>query len=121
MPIEGLLGRKLGMTQVFDGAGKIHAVTVVEAGPMVVTQVKTVVKDGYDAVQVGYGEKKKLNKPMRGRLRLRLLCDQRTQDDAVCVQLLGHRLRLRLHESLLRRAISAPQRLGAAHRINRHQ
>ncbi len=69
MPIEGLLGRKLGMTQVFDGAGKIHAVTVVEAGPMVVTQVKTVVKDGYDAVQVGYGEKKKLNKPMRGHLK----------------------------------------------------
>ena len=62
MPIEGLLGRKLGMTQVFDAAGKIHAVTVVEAGPMVVTQVKTVVKDGYDALQVGYGEKKKLNK-----------------------------------------------------------
>ncbi len=69
MPIEGLLGRKLGMTQVFDSTGKIHAVTVVEAGPMVVTQVKTVVKDGYDAVQVGYGERKKLNKPMRGHLK----------------------------------------------------
>ena len=69
MPIEGLLGRKLGMTQVFDSTGKIHAVTVVEAGPMVVTQVKSVVKDGYDAVQVGYGEKKKINKPMRGHLK----------------------------------------------------
>jgi large subunit ribosomal protein L3 len=69
MPIEGLLGRKLGMTQVFDSTGKIHAVTVVEAGPMVVTQVKTVVKDGYDALQVGYGEKKKINKPMRGHLK----------------------------------------------------
>lgn len=69
MPIEGLLGRKLGMTQVFDATGKIHAVTVVEAGPMVVTQVKSVVKDGYDAVQVGYGEKKKINKPMRGHLK----------------------------------------------------
>jgi hypothetical protein len=69
MPIEGLLGRKLGMTQVFDSTGKIHAVTVVEAGPMVVTQVKTSSKDGYDAVQVGYGEKKKINKPMRGHLK----------------------------------------------------
>ena len=69
MPIEGLLGRKLGMTQVFDSNGKIHAVTVVEAGPMVVTQVKTSSKDGYDAVQVGYGEKKKINKPMRGHLK----------------------------------------------------
>ena len=69
MPIEGLLGRKLGMTQVFDSTGKIHAVTVVEAGPMVVTQVKTSSKDGYDAVQVGYGEKKKINEPMRGHLK----------------------------------------------------
>ena len=66
MPIEGLLGRKLGMTQVFDSTGKIHAVTVVEAGPIVVTQVKTAAKDGYDALQVGYGEKKKLTKPARG-------------------------------------------------------
>jgi large subunit ribosomal protein L3 len=69
MPIEGLLGRKLGMTQVFDANGQIHAVTVVEAGPMVVTQVKTASKDGYDAVQVGYGEKRKVNKPMRGHLK----------------------------------------------------
>ena len=69
MPIEGLLGRKLGMTQVFDSTGKIHAVTVVEAGPIVVTQVKTAAKDGYDALQVGYGEKKKLTKPARGHLK----------------------------------------------------
>ncbi len=69
MPLEGLLGRKLGMTQVFDANGQIHAVTVVEAGPVVVTQVKTPVKDGYTAVQVGYGDKKKSNKPMRGHLK----------------------------------------------------
>ncbi|MDP9237661.1 MAG: 50S ribosomal protein L3 [Chloroflexota bacterium] len=66
MPLEGLLGRKLGMTQVFDANGQIHAVTVIEAGPVVVTQVKTPVKDGYAAVQVAYGDKKKSNKPMRG-------------------------------------------------------
>ena len=65
---KGLLGKKLGMTQVFDSNGKIHAVTVVEAGPVVVTQVKTPSKDGYSAVQVGYGDKKKMNKPMRGHL-----------------------------------------------------
>jgi len=69
MPVEGLLGRKLGMTQVFDKEGRIHAVTVVEAGPVVVTQVKSSEKDGYTAVQVGYGEKKKLNKPARGHLK----------------------------------------------------
>jgi large subunit ribosomal protein L3 len=69
MPLEGLLGRKLGMTQVFDDAGVVHAVTVIEAGPVVVTQVKSAAKDGYAAVQVGYGDKKHSNKPMRGHLK----------------------------------------------------
>src|SRR3990172_1184462 len=69
MPLEGLLGRKLGMTQIFDENGQIHAVTVVEAGPVVVTQVKTASKDGYTAVQVAYGDKKRSNKPMRGHLK----------------------------------------------------
>ena len=66
MPLEGMLGRKLGMTQVFDDKGTVHAVTVVEAGPVVVTQVKSPEKDGYGAIQVGYGERKRSNKPMRG-------------------------------------------------------
>jgi large subunit ribosomal protein L3 len=57
------------MTQVFDSNGQIHAVTVIEAGPVVVTQVKTPAKDGYAAVQIGYGDKKKSNKPMRGHLK----------------------------------------------------
>ena len=69
MPIQGLLGRKLGMTQVFDETGVMHAVTIVEAGPVVVTQVKTEVKEGYRAVQVGFGESKKLTKPQRGHLK----------------------------------------------------
>jgi large subunit ribosomal protein L3 len=85
MPLEGLLGRKLGMTQVFDENGRIHAVTVVEAGPVVVTQVKTAAKDGYDAVQVGYGDRKKSNKPERGHLKklgdFRLLREFRVQGD----------------------------------------
>jgi large subunit ribosomal protein L3 len=66
MALEGLIGKKLGMTQIFDANGVVHAVTVVEAGPVVVTQVKTAAKEGYDAVQVGYGTKKRPNKPMRG-------------------------------------------------------
>ncbi len=69
MPVEGLLGRKLGMTQIFDANGRVHAVTIVEAGPVTVTQVKTPAKDGYTAVQVGYGTRKKSNKPMRGHLK----------------------------------------------------
>lgn len=69
MPLEGLLGKKLGMTQIFDKDGTVHAVTVVEAGPVTVTQVKTEAKDGYAAVQVGFGQKRKPNKPMRGHLK----------------------------------------------------
>jgi large subunit ribosomal protein L3 len=67
--IEGLLGRKLGMTQVFGKTGEAHPVTVIEAGPCVVTQVKTKEKDGYEAVQIGYGAAKRLNQPMRGHLK----------------------------------------------------
>jgi large subunit ribosomal protein L3 len=67
--IEGLIGRKLGMTQVFDEAGRAVPVTVLEVGPCVVTQVKTRERDGYEAVQLGFGRKKRLNKPMQGHLK----------------------------------------------------
>ncbi len=65
---KGLLGKKLGMTQLFDEAGKIVPVTVVEAGPCVVVQKKTVENDGYEAVQVGFADmkEKNVNKPMKG-------------------------------------------------------
>ena len=56
--MRGLIGKKIGMTQVFKYGGQAVPVTVVEAGPCVVTQVKTQTKDGYDAVQVGFGERK---------------------------------------------------------------
>jgi large subunit ribosomal protein L3 len=64
--IQGLLGRKLGMTQIFDETGVVHPVTVVEAGPCVVTQVKTQEKDGYSAIQLGFGLDKRLTKPEQG-------------------------------------------------------
>lgn len=66
--MNGILGKKLGMTQIFTEDGIMVPVTVVEAGPMVVTQLKTVENDGYQAVQVGYGEakEKSLNKPQKG-------------------------------------------------------
>lgn len=67
--IEGLLGRKIGMTQVFDNEGRAVPVTVLEVGPCVVTQVKTPERDGYAAVQLGFGRRKQLNKPMHGHLR----------------------------------------------------
>ncbi|HZU76693.1 MAG TPA: 50S ribosomal protein L3 [Dehalococcoidia bacterium] len=71
MAIEGLLGKKLGMLQRFDEAGVVQGVTVVEAGPCMVTQVKTADTDGYDAVQLGFGAIKdaKLNRPMKGHLK----------------------------------------------------
>jgi large subunit ribosomal protein L3 len=64
--IEGILGRKLGMTQLFDETGVVRPVTVVQASPNVVLQVKTATLDGYEAVQVGFGERKRINKPERG-------------------------------------------------------
>ncbi|MBU0727282.1 50S ribosomal protein L3 [Patescibacteria group bacterium] len=66
--MRGLIGKKVGMTQVYDEQGIMTPVTVVEAGPCVVTQIKTKVNDGYDAIQVGYGNRKKkhLTKPLEG-------------------------------------------------------
>jgi large subunit ribosomal protein L3 len=66
----GILGTKLGMTQIFDDAGAAIPVTVIQAGPCTVTQVKTKQTDGYSAIQVGYGEvkPKALNKPLLGHL-----------------------------------------------------
>ena len=62
---KGLIGKKIGMTQIFDENGKVIPVTVVEAGPCVVTQKKTIENDGYEAVQVGFGDVK-VKKPMKG-------------------------------------------------------
>ncbi len=64
----GILGRKLGMSQIFEESGLVRAVTAIEAGPCTVTQVKTPEKDGYAAIQIGYGAAKKLNKPEKGHL-----------------------------------------------------
>lgn len=65
---KGIIGKKIGMTQIFDEKGKVIPVTVVEAGPCVVAQKKTVENDGYAAIQIGYGDLKahKVNKPMKG-------------------------------------------------------
>ena len=65
---KGLVGKKLGMTQLFDANGNVVPVTVIEAGPCVVAQKKTIENDGYEAVQIGYGDLKasKVNKPMKG-------------------------------------------------------
>ena len=57
------------MSQIFDESGKVFPVTLVETGPVVVTQVKTKEKDGYRAVQVGFGKKKKLTKPLKGHMK----------------------------------------------------
>ena len=65
---KAILGKKIGMTQIFDENGKVVPVTVVEAGPCVVSQKKTVETDGYNAVQIGFGDvrPKLVNKPMKG-------------------------------------------------------
>ena len=65
---KGIIGRKIGMTQIFDENGKFVPVTVIEAGPCTVVQKKTVENDGYEAVQMGFGDipVKKVNKPLKG-------------------------------------------------------
>ncbi|MEZ5001918.1 MAG: 50S ribosomal protein L3 [Chitinophagales bacterium] len=64
----GLIGKKIGMTSIFNEEGKLVACTVVEAGPCVVTQIKTMESDGYESIQLGYGDKKEKNtaKPQKG-------------------------------------------------------
>ena len=69
MSVTGILGKKIGMTQVFDEAGAVHPITVLKVGPCVITQLKTIAKDGYDAAQIGLVEFVKanqINKPMTG-------------------------------------------------------
>lgn len=68
--IKGLLGNKIGMTQIFDESGNIIPVTILKVGPCTVTQIKTTLKDGYDAVQIGYSNiaSKYLTQPQLGHL-----------------------------------------------------
>src|SRR5438874_4242711 len=69
MSVVGILGKKIGMTQVFDDRGDVHPVTVLKVGPCVITQLKTQAKDGYDAAQIGYVDfvkASKVNKAMTG-------------------------------------------------------
>jgi len=67
--LQGIIGRKLGMTQVFKENGVVAAVTAIEAGPCTVIQVKAAAKEGYNAVQLGFDEAKRLKSPQRGHLR----------------------------------------------------
>ena len=78
--MPGLIGKKIGMTQIFDEAGKVVPVTVIEAGPCVVTQLKTAENDGYEAVQLGFGDvsPKHTNKPMTGHFKKNDLPFKRT-------------------------------------------
>ncbi len=88
MAAKAILGTKLGMTQVFDDENRIVPVTVVEAGPCTITQVKTVDTDGYVAVQMAFGSRKHVNKPSAGHLAkadvdsARVLAELRLDDDA---------------------------------------
>jgi len=66
MEIEGLLGRKIGMTTLYKESGAIEGVTLVEVGPCVITQIRTEAHDGYDAIQIGFGTATRLNKPSAG-------------------------------------------------------
>ena len=91
---KAIIGKKVGMTQIFDESGKVIPVTVIEAGPCVVAQVKSNETDGYNAVQLGFGDVKesKVNKPVKGHFaksKLALKRDMVNQEDlwdmALCI------------------------------------
>jgi len=90
--IQGIIGRKLGMTQIFRDNGKAEAVTAIEAGPCLVIQVKTTAKEGYNAVQLGFGQAKRLKSPQKGHLKglgqFRYLQELRV-DDAEAIKVGG--------------------------------
>lgn len=67
--IQGIIGKKLGMTQIFKDTGEVMGVTLLEVGPCTVVQVKSAAKDGYNAAQLGYGQAKRLKSPLRGHLK----------------------------------------------------
>jgi large subunit ribosomal protein L3 len=67
--IQGIIGRKIGMTQVFQEDRTVAQVTAISAGPCIVTQIKTMKKEGYDAIQLGFGDAKRLNSPQKGHLK----------------------------------------------------
>jgi large subunit ribosomal protein L3 len=98
--ITGLLGRKIGMTQVFTEGGTMEPVTAIEAGPCIVTQIKTPDREGYSSVQLGFTEAKSLNSPERGHLGklglFRHLREFRVADTADIE--LGHRIDVSLFQ-----------------------
>lgn len=83
---EGLLGKKIGMAQLFQESGEVVPVSVLQVGPCFVTQIKTPERDGYGALQIGFEESRRLNKPARGHLKalppLKHLLEVRTSDIA---------------------------------------
>ncbi len=100
--IEGLLGKKIGMTHLFGAEARVVPVTALEVGPCVVTQIRTKARDGYEAVQIGYGDVKQLNKPAAGHLaasgaRVRRL--REFEADDVSAYRVGQRLRVSLFQS----------------------
>jgi small subunit ribosomal protein S10 len=126
---RAVLGKKLGMTQVWDDAGKLVPVTVIEAGPCVVTQVRTGEADGYDAVQIAFGaiDPRKVNQPMTGHFAKagvtprRHLVEVRTSDEREFNEAMaGQKIRIRLksydHEvidSSARKIVDTVTRAGA--------
>jgi large subunit ribosomal protein L3 len=123
----GILGEKLGMTQVFDEKNRIVPVTVVKAGPCVVTQIRTIEKDGYTAVQLGYGQidPRKVTKPVAGHFKAadvtprRHLVELRT--DAIADYTVGQELTADIFEAGTRVDVSGTTKgKGTAGVMKRH-
>ncbi len=119
-----LIGKKLGMTQLFDEAGTVKPATVIEAGPCVITQVKTVAKDGYSAIQIGFGHTKNHTKSVKGHLKAADATSQilkevtTTEEDSAKV---GETLTVSVFENVAKVAVSGVSKgKGFAGVIKRH-
>jgi len=121
--VLGILGRKVGMAQVSRDDGQMMAVTAIESGPCAVTQIKTKAREGYDAIQLGFGKAKHLNSPQRGHLRevgqFKYLREFRV-DDALSFQV-GQRIDVGLlNEGDLVDVTGVSKGMGFAGGVKRH-
>ncbi|MCL5093983.1 MAG: 50S ribosomal protein L3 [Patescibacteria group bacterium] len=103
--MKAILGRKVGMTHVYNDKGEMIPVTVVEAGPCFITQIRTLEKDGYSAIQIGFEETKKIKKPQEGHLaklnkKLRFLKEARLDREVVEVEKEGKKAEYKVGDEI---------------------
>ena len=102
--MKGLIAKKMGMSQIFDEDGSVVPVTILEAGPCYISQIKTIEKDGYDAVQIAYGNKKekRTNKPLHGHFKKAGLDPKRILAEFEIIPGFNYKMGLEFHASIFK-------------------